>query len=91
MRCFAYGSHKKAGQELLKLRWLPSHCNQLLKPTIPPPNTLSDFACSVSSLGHFSLHYRPGHFDFNRSALAEHVLGQGRIVDAIAATGAADA
>ena len=51
---------KKNDQESHRLRDLQVNFHCLLKPTIPPLSTPSDFACSVSSLGRCSLHYQPG-------------------------------
>ena len=47
-------------QELHRLRDLQAIFRCLLKPTVPPLSTPSDFACSVSSLGRCSLQYQPG-------------------------------
>ena len=56
----ASGSISENDQESHRLRDLQAIFCCLLKPTIPPLSTPSDFACSVSSLGRCSLHYPPG-------------------------------
>ena len=57
---FISSKNSKNDQESRRLRGLQANFYCLLKPTIPPLSTSSDFACSVSSLGRCSLHYPPG-------------------------------
>ena len=78
-------------QESRRLRGLQANFYCLLKPTIPPLSTSSDFACSVSSLGRCSLHYPPGHLSFRPSHLAERALGKGWTINAHVVEVAVDA
>jgi hypothetical protein len=57
----------------------------------PPPNTLSNFACSVSSLSRCSLHYRPGLPEVSQGGLAVQVLGQRPTIDTVGVRGVANA
>lgn len=60
-------------------KWYTGEKN--FKPAVPPPSTLSPFACSVASLSHCALHYQPGTHSLRRVHLAERTRGTGPIAD----------
>ena len=65
---------KKNGWEWNLRRSSTAELRWALRPAVLSLSAPSNFACSVSSLSRFSLHYQPGRPRFRRAALTERTL-----------------